>query len=100
METFVDWLYNGSPSWEAYLAFMSGRLIALDKQPGMHPVEVGETWRRIFAKIMLNITVPEATIACQHGQLCVGLKEGVDGAFHGVQDMFGMKNRLRRIWDS
>ena len=34
IETFADWLANGSPPWAAYRAFMSGRLIALDKQPG------------------------------------------------------------------
>ena len=31
VETFVKWLDNKSPSWAAYCAFMSGRLIALDK---------------------------------------------------------------------
>ena len=99
METFFGWLYNGSPSWEAYLAFMSGRLIALDELPGMHPVGVGETWRRIFAKIMLKITGPEATMACQDKQLCAGLKAGIDGAVHGVKAIWD-KNRQRRIGDS
>ena len=45
VETFVDCLANVSPPWTAYLAFMSVRLIALDKQPGLYPVGVGETWR-------------------------------------------------------
>ena len=31
LETFVDWLANGSPPWADYCAFMSGRLITLDK---------------------------------------------------------------------
>ena len=31
VETFVDWLANGSPPWAAYRAFMSGRMIAIDK---------------------------------------------------------------------
>ena len=53
VETFVDWLSNGSPPWAAYCAFMSGRLIALDKQPDVRPVGVGETWRRLFAKFAL-----------------------------------------------
>ena len=44
VEIFVDWLSNGSPPWEAYRALMSGRLIALDKKPGVRPVGVGETW--------------------------------------------------------
>ena len=40
---FVEWLGNGRPPWSAYQALMSGRLIALDKQPGISPVRVGET---------------------------------------------------------
>ena len=43
VETFVDWLANASPPWASYCAFMSGRFIVLDKQPGVHPVGVGET---------------------------------------------------------
>ena len=43
VETFVDWLDNWSPPWATYRAFMSGRFIVLDKQPGVHPVGVGET---------------------------------------------------------
>ena len=43
VETFVDWLANGSPHWAAYHAFMSGRPIALAKQPGVRSVGVGET---------------------------------------------------------
>ena len=38
------------------------RLIALDKQPGVRPVGVGETWRLIFAKIVLKVTGPETTM--------------------------------------
>ena len=41
VETFVDWLSNGSPPWAAYRAFMYGRRIVLDKQPGVRPVGVG-----------------------------------------------------------
>ena len=41
---FIDWLANGIPTWAAHRAFMYGRLIALDKQPGIPPVGVGETW--------------------------------------------------------
>ena len=66
---------------------MSGRLIALDKQPGVRPVGVGETWRRLFAKIILKVTGPEATMACQDDQLFPGLKVGIDGAIHGVQSL-------------
>ena len=40
---FFEWLGNGRPPWAAYWALMSGRLIVLDKQPGIRPVGVGET---------------------------------------------------------
>ena len=40
---FAEWLGKGQPPWAAYRALMSGQLIALDKQPGIRPVGVGET---------------------------------------------------------
>ena len=95
IETFVDWLANGSPPWAAYCAFMPGRLIALDKQPDVRPVIVGETWRRLFAKIILKVTGQEANIGFQDDQLCAGLKAGTNGAIHRVQSLWD-KNCLRR----
>ena len=41
VETFVNWLENGSPPWAAYRAFMLVRLINLDKQPDLRTVVVG-----------------------------------------------------------
>ena len=41
---------------------MSGGLIALDKQPGVCLVGVGETWISIFAKIVLEVIGPETTM--------------------------------------
>ena len=45
VEGFVDWLANTNPPWSAYCAFMSGLLIAIEKQPITFPVGVGENWR-------------------------------------------------------
>ena len=42
VEYFVDWLANQSPPWSAYKAFMYGRLLVLNKQPGIRPVTVRE----------------------------------------------------------
>ena len=69
METSAKWLFNKSLTWVAYRTFMSGHLIALDKQPGVRPVGVGETWRRLFAKIVLKVTGSESTMAFQDDQL-------------------------------
>ena len=91
------WLANGIPPWMAYRAFMSGRLIALDKQPGLHPVGVGETWRRLFAKIGVKFKGPKATMVCQDDQLCAGLNAGIYGAVYGVQDIWD-ENSTTEDW--
>ena len=70
VEFIFEWLANGSPPWADYFAFMSGRLIALDKQPGIRPVGVGEIWRRLFAIILFKVMGSEATMAFQDDQLC------------------------------
>ena len=88
---------------------MSGHLAVLDKQPGIYPFKVGETWRRLFAKIMLNVTGPEATSTCQDDHMCDGIKAGIDGAAHGVQDIldsmstteenvFNTINQIGMLW--
>ena len=41
VETFIEWLANGIPPLAEYHAFISVRLITLDKQPGVSPVGVG-----------------------------------------------------------
>ena len=88
----MDWLANGIPPWATYCAFMLGRLIALDKQPVMHPFGVGKTWRRLFAKIMQKVTGPGATMACQDDQTCAGLKVIIDGAVQRVQAIWDEKS--------
>ena len=88
VETFVDWLANGSLPWSAYRAFISSRLIALDTQPGLCPVGVGETWRRLFTKILLKVTGPEATMACQDDQIWARLMAGIDVSTHRVQALW------------
>ena len=66
---FVEWLGNGRPPWAAYWSFMSGWMIALDKQPGIRPVGVGETWIRMMAKCLRRVAGPEDKVACGTTQL-------------------------------
>ena len=82
---FVEWLGNGRPPWAAYRVLMSGRLIALDKQPGIRPVGVGETWRRMMAKCLLKVAGPEAKAACGMTKLAGGLEAGIEGAIHAMR---------------
>jgi hypothetical protein len=44
MADWVDWLSNESPPWAAYRPLIYRRLVALDKQPGVRPVAIGEIW--------------------------------------------------------
>ena len=59
-----EWLSNGQPPWAAYSALISGRSIALDKSPGIRPVGIGETWRRLLVKCLLRVSGQEAKAAC------------------------------------
>ena len=79
---FVEWLGNGRPPWAVYWALMSGRLIVLDKQPGIRPVRVGESWRRLMAKCLLKAVGPEAKTACGTTQLAGGGPGGGDRGHH------------------
>ena len=77
---------------------MSGWLIAFYKQPGMRPFGFRETWIHIFAKLVLKVTGLEATMACQDDQLCAGLKERLDGAFHGIQAIWDKRSTTEDWW--
>ena len=79
---FVEWLGNGRPPWAAYRDLMSGRLIALDKQPGISLVRVSETWRMTMAKCLLRVAGPEAKADCGTTQLAGGVEAGIEGAIH------------------
>ena len=48
VENFSNWIANGIPPWATYHAYISDRLIALYKQPGVHTFGVGETCRFFF----------------------------------------------------
>ena len=80
-----EWLSNGRPPWASYRALMSGRLIALDKSPGIRPVGIGETWRRLLAKCLLRVSGQEAKAACGTEQLAGGVEVGIEGAIHAAR---------------
>ena len=82
---FVSWMANDSPPWAAYRAIKAGRLIGLDKCPGVRPVGIGECWSRLDAKCVLLVAVEEAKEACGVDQLCTGLEAGIEGAVHALR---------------
>lgn len=63
-------------------SFLSCRLIALDKNPGVRPIGIGDTARRIIAKailfvVKLDVQDSEATGSLQ---LCGGQIAGIEAA--------------------
>ena len=87
----------GGPPWAAYRALMSGRMIALDKQPWIRPVVVGETWRQLMAKCLLKVAGAEAKCACGTTQLAGGLEAGIEGAIHAMRVLFE-EHRKEEDW--
>jgi hypothetical protein len=85
---FVDWFGNIFPPWAAYRAIMAGRLLALDKSPGVRPVGIGETWRRLFAKVLLLLAGSDAREACGIDQLSAGLQAGIEGGIHAIRNLW------------
>ena len=66
-------------------ALMLGSLIGLDKHPGVRPVGVGETWRRLMAKCVLKVAGQEAKEACGTDQLCGGMEADIEGGIHAMR---------------
>ena len=66
---------------------MSSHLIALDKNPGVYPIEIGDTARRIIAKAILNITRQDVQEVAG-SQLCAGQISGIEAAVHAVRSFF------------
>ena len=61
------------------------RLIALDKNPGVRPIGIGDTARRIIAKAILNIARPDVQDISGCLQLCGGQISGIEAAVHAVR---------------
>ena len=57
-------------------AFVACRLIALDKCPGVRPIGIGETLRRIIGKAISNTLKYDIQDAVGPLQLCAGFEKG------------------------
>ena len=59
-------------------------LVALNKRPGVHPVEIGETFRRDISKLVMRAEEDQANTACGSLQLCAGIEARIEGGTHAV----------------
>jgi len=69
-------------------ALLAGRLIPLDKKPGVRPIGIGEVLRRLIAKVVLRIARPAITEATGTIQLCGGQAAGIEAAVHAMKEVF------------
>uniref|UniRef100_A0A1X7TG66 Reverse transcriptase domain-containing protein n=1 Tax=Amphimedon queenslandica TaxID=400682 RepID=A0A1X7TG66_AMPQE len=79
---------NNFVPWSSIKALLSNGLIALNKNPGVRPIGIGETLRRIVGKAVCWMTRGDAEVSCGVDQLCAGVKIGIEAAFHAVNDLF------------
>jgi len=68
--------------------FTACRLIALDKCPGVRPIGIGETARRIIGKAILKIIKTDILDAAGSLQLCAGQEAGCEAAIHAMRAVF------------
>ena len=59
-------------------SFVAYHLIALDKKPGMRPIGIGETVRRLIAKAVLSVIHDDIHPAADPLQLCAGQLPGCE----------------------
>ena len=64
------------------------RLVALDKSPGVRPVEVGEVVRMIISKSILSVIRPEIRAVVGSSQMCIGQKCGNEAAVHALSAIY------------
>ena len=51
---------------------------------------MGEIWRRIFVKVLIEVPGADVQLACRTDQLCSELKAGIEGGIHAAHNFFLM----------
>ena len=77
---------------EGLAPLLACHLIALDKCPGVRPIGICETPRRIIAKAVLYATKGDLQDAAGPKRLCAGQVVGIEAAVHTIRSMFSSED--------
>ena len=69
-------------------ALLNNRLIPLDKNPGVRPIGIGETLRRIIGKSVMMVLKKDIMHAAGVAQVCAGHPAGCEAAIHALRNVF------------
>ena len=69
-------------------ALVACRLIALDKNPGVRPIGIGETVRRIIGRAIATTVSEDIQAAAGPLQVCAGHLSGCEAAVHAMRQVF------------
>lgn len=72
-------------------AYVNCRLIPINKCPGVRPIGIGETFRRIVGKSLSWVMKNDIQQAGGPLQVSTGLKSGAEAAIHFVREQFDLE---------
>ena len=76
----------------------AGRLIPLDKgavkegNPGVRPIGIGETLRRIVGRTVMGVFKSDIQSAAGCLQTCTGLRSGIEAAIHATNEAWNLQS--------
>ena len=71
-------------------AFLANRLVALDKCPGVRPVGIGESPRRIIGKGIAMILKMDIEKAAGVHNMCAGQSAGIEALIHAMTEAYDL----------
>ena len=84
----AKWLASTYVDPKGLEPFLACRLVALDKRPGVRPIGICETARRIIAKAILAVTSEDIQEVAGSQQLHAGQPAGIEAAVHAMRESF------------
>ena len=73
-------------------AYLSCRLIRLDKNPGLRPISVREILRGIAGKVIVSVLKNDVIDCSGSLQVCAGQEAGIEAAVYALNSMYNDEN--------